>query len=144
MNSFDVVIDFVRSTQTLNKDLFVDLIDDNCEIDYKFNGTYNVTTKQDYVSRLINGHFNNTTKVDVIELGIKKDRPHLKRSAVDDYTYEGIEFFTVEEIADFTRLGLGKDENVPGIYHMESTGILRVKDNKIIYMSYEFNKHKLE
>jgi len=133
MNSFDVVVDFVRSTQTLNKDLFEYLIDDDCEIEYKFDGIESGTiNKEEYVSRLVKGHFNNTIYVDVKKLTIEKD------------VYDGNEIFVVEEIANFTRRGSGKNEDGPGIYRMESTGILRLNNNKIIYMSYEFNKNKLD
>lgn len=127
----NTVLNFIRSTETLNFDLFSDLIDERCDIKYRFNDNkIIVNDKNEYVNKLKNGHFNNTTKVEVISLNCET----LDKSE---------DLFLIEESANFTRLGYGRDESGPGVYHMDSIGSLNIKDGKIIKMCWTFSKKLL-
>jgi len=130
----NTVLNFIRSTETLNFDVFSDLIDEKCVITYRFNDSKSIVNdKNEYVNKLKNGHFNNTTKVEVISLNC----------ITLDKSGEGKGLFSVEESANFTRLGYGRDESGPGVYYMTSKGTLNIKDGKILDMDWTFSKKLL-
>jgi hypothetical protein len=131
----NTVLNFIRSTETLNFDVFSDLIDERCVITYRFNDSKSIVNdKNEYVNKLKNGHFNNTTKVEVVSL-------NCHTLLCDSGECEGL--FSVEERANFTRLGYGRDESGPGVYHMNSKGTLNIKDGKILDMEWTFSKKLL-
>ena len=127
-SDFNVVSEFLRSFYNLDKESYAKAISEDCKISYYFNSHYNEYDKDKYIEVLSKGHFENTTEVKVENIGIRRG----KESDV----------FKTEEVALFTRKGLGCDESGPGRYLMKSYGTLKVSNNKIIEIFYMFNKYK--
>ena len=126
-SDFNVVSEFINCCYNLDKESYEKAISEDCKISYYFNSHYNECNKDKYIEELTKGHFENTIEVKVENMGIRRG----KESAV----------FKTEEVALFTRKGLGRDESAPGLYLMKSYGTLKVSNNKIIEIFYMFNKY---
>ena len=138
MQDFSVALKFAHSTQSLDLPTFINLIDDNCRITYKFNGSEKVSiNKKEYVDLLITGHFNNTSNVDIVYFTIEKDKYQLEKG-------ESANGYLIYEDGIFERLGKGKDEDGPGKYHLESSGLIFITNGKVTLMDYIFDKKKVE
>ena len=127
-SDFNVVSEFINFCYNLDKENYEKAISEEYKISYYVNSHYNECDKDKYIEVLTKGHFENTIEVKVENIGIRRG----KESNV----------FKTEEIAVFTRKGLGRDESGPGLYLMKSYGTLKVSNNKIIEIFYMFNKYR--
>ena len=125
---FNVVSEFINACYKLDKESYAKAISEDCKISYYFNSHYNECDKDQYIKVLTKGHFENTIKVKLENIGIRRGKED--------------NVFKTEEVAVFTRKGLGRDESGPGLYLMKSYGTLKVSNNKIIEIFYMFNKYK--
>lgn len=128
-HNYIVVSNFIKHAQNMDFDAWKDLIDDNCEISYKFNGQTFVSSKSHFTDVLKKGHFDNTTKIRVTKTSIENSA---------NGTYK------THEICYYERKGSGRDETGPGTYIMSSIGTIKVENGKIIYMVYLFHKAKCD
>ena len=127
-SNFNVVSEFINACYNLDKESYSRAISEDCKISYYFNSHYNECNKDKYIEVLTKCQFENTLEVKVENIGIRRGKePNI---------------FKTEEVALFTRKGLGRDESGPGLYLMKSYGTLKVSNNKIIEIFYMFNKYK--
>ena len=112
------VWDYIRSLQCLDFEAFKNIVKEDCVVKYSFNGEKFKCSGKEFVDRLKVGHFENTTKCEVINL------------TVDNFI-ERKEYYVCDDTL-YTRQGLGKFEDGPGVYQMHSESRITFEDGKIV------------
>lgn len=127
------VFDYVRSLQCLDFVTFKNLVADNCDVTYVFNGVMGTCTGSEFVERLKKGHFENTIKCEVLRMTIEKiETPQ-------NCPPEAL-VYSIGDSTIYDRLGFGRDESGPGKYDMISEGVVTFLNGKVVRMIYSFVK----
>lgn len=120
--------DYIRSLQCLDFEAFKGIIKEDCVVEYSFNGESFECSGEQFVDRLKEGHFENTTKCEAINFKLHRDHE--------------IENYHVCDETLYTRLGLGKYEDGPGVYYMRSEGFVTFENGKVVKLIMQFEKKK--
>lgn len=128
--------DYIKAYQYVDFESFCNLIDNNCDITYVFNGKIGHYNSHNFIELLKKDHFENTIKSDVCKISIEKINTsiHISKNAL---------VYNISEDSTYQKLGRGVDEDGQGNYRVYSESVITFLDSKIIQIICSIIKTKI-